>query len=407
MLLFRKFIILAILTVIVIQSGCSDEAIPFEVPDTYLNLDTLRINDIKTMTYQTPPSMGNTPSLYFGSENGFRNLFSLIQISTIASVGEIINIAALLSSDFTFDSLEFSITYDSDTLNSTAEFDIFYFPDHPDSIFSELSHYKNINENDVAGAEWLNTAVLTQVEPESTETNYPELKFTIPLDNDFLSFIGDTTDGGRNRTLMIKERDEIGRIIGFKSRESLVTPKFVTYYKDEENNYSSTFLASRDITILEPAALTEQDTTYVTISRAKGLKSIIQISVDSTLINSEQILIMSADLSLFLKDQNSEYYKISSSPLSDTVDVRKFWIEAEDKITVDANVLLNDTLQADQMKSQLRPYLQALNDQLLNNLGLKLYSNINSDPFRSVHFYHHSTLSDSMNPFIKVLYVSP
>jgi hypothetical protein len=116
---------------------------------------------------------------------------------------------------------------------------------------------------------------------------------------------------------------------------------------------------------------------------------------------------MSANLSLFLKDKNTDYYKISSSPLSDTVEVRKFWIEAKDEINIKTNVLLNDTLQKDLMKSQLRPYLQALNDQLFDNLGLKLYSNINSDPFRSVHFYHHSTVADSMNPFIRVLYVSP
>lgn len=395
------------LIVFIILSSCSDKAIPFEIPKTYLNLDTLRINDIKTMTYQTPPSMGNTPSLYFGSENGYNNLFSLVQISPIAAAGEIINIAALLDPDFTIDSLVFSITYDSDSLNTSAEFDIYYFPDHPDSIFNELSHYKNINEDNIVGAEWLSTSTLTQTVPESTETNYPELKFSIPLASNFLDFFGDTTDGGRNRTFMIKEREEIDRILDFKSRESLVSPKLVTYYQDDDNNYSSTFIASRDITILEPAALTEEDTAYITISRAKGLKSIIQISVDSTLVNSEQILIMSANLSLFLKDQNTDYYKISSSPLSDTVEVRKFWIEAEDEIKVKTNVLLNDTLQKDLMKSQLRPYLQALNDQLFDNLGLKLYSNINSDPFRSVHFYHHSTVADSMNPFIRVLYVSP
>jgi hypothetical protein len=407
MLQFNKFIIFAMLAVFIALSGCSDNEIPFEVPQTYLNLDTLRINDIKTMTYQTPPSMGNTPSLYFGSENGYNNLFSLVQIAPIASAGEIINIAALLDPDFTIDSLVFSITYDSDSIDTSTEFDIFYFPDHPDSIFSELSHYKNINEDNVDGAEWLSTAIMTQTVPESTETIFPELRFSIPLDNDFLNFFSDTTDGSRNRTIMIKEREEIERIISFKSRESLVTPNLETYYHDDDNNYSSTFLALRDITILEPASLTEEDTAFVTINRAKGLKSIIQISLDSTLVNSKQILIMSADLNLFLNDRNTEYYKISSSPLLDTVEVRKFWIEEVDEINVDGNVLLNDTLQADLMKSQLRPYLQALNDQLLDNLGLKLYSNINSDPFRSVHFYHHSTIMDSMNPYINVLYVSP
>jgi hypothetical protein len=407
MLQFNKFIIFAMLAVFIALSGCSDNEIPFEVPQTYLNLDTLRINDIKTMTYQTPPSMGNTPSLYFGSENGYNNLFSLVQIAPIASAGEIINIAALLDPDFTIDSLVFSITYDSDSIDTSTEFDIFYFPDHPDSIFSELSHYKNINEDNVDGAEWLSTAIMTQTVPESTETIFPELRFSIPLDNDFLNFFSDTTDGSRNRTIMIKEREEIDRIISFKSRESLVTPNLETYYHDDDNNYSSTFLALRDITILEPASLTEEDTAFVTINRAKGLKSIIQISLDSTLVNSKQILIMSADLNLFLNDRNTEYYKISSSPLLDTVEVRKFWIEEVDEINVDGNVLLNDTLQADLMKSQLRPYLQALNDQLLDNLGLKLYSNINSDPFRSVHFYHQSPIMDSMNPYINVLYVSP
>jgi hypothetical protein len=407
MLQFNKFIIFAMLAVFIALSGCSDNEIPFEVPQTYLNLDTLRINDIKTMTYQTPPSMGNTPSLYFGSENGYNNLFSLVQIAPIASAGEIINIAALLDPDFTIDSLVFSITYDSDSIDTSTEFDIFYFPDHPDSIFSELSHYKNINEDNVDGAEWLSTAIMTQTVPESTETIFPELRFSIPLDNDFLNFFSDTTEGSRNRTIMIKEREEIDRIISFKSRESLVTPNLETYYHDDDNNYSSTFLALRDITILEPASLTEEDTAFVTINRAKGLKSIIQISLDSTLVNSKQILIMSADLNLFLNDRNTEYYRISSSPLLDSVEVRKFWIEEVDEINVDGNVLLNDTLQADLMKSQLRPYLQALNDQLLDNLGLKLYSNINSDPFRSVHFYHHSTIMDSMNPYINVLYVSP
>lgn len=393
--------------VLIILTSCRDKTIPFEFPETYLNLDTLRINNIKTMTYQTPPSMGSTPSLYFGSENGFSNLFSLIQLSPVAAAGDLINIIALLDSNVTIDSLVFSITYDSDSINTSAEFDIFYFPDYPDSIFSELSHFKNINTDNVAEAKWLSTSVLTQTVPESTETNNPELKFSIPLDNDFLNFFSDTSDGGRNRTVMIKEREEIGRILGFKSRESLEKPKLVIYYQVEENNHSSTFLALRDITILEPAALTEEDTAYVTISRAKGLKSIIQISIDSTLINSEELLIMSADFRLFLKDQNTDYYKISSSPLSDTVEVRKFWIDAKDEINVSTKVLLNDTLQTDLMKSQLRPYLQALNDKLLDNLGLKLYSNINSDPFRSVHFYHHSTVADSLNPFIRVLYVSP
>ena len=107
------------------------------------------------------------------------------------------------------------------------------------------------------------------------------------------------------------------------------------------------------------------------------------------------------------KESDTSNYRIRASPLLEPLDLQEFWIEDQDNYEINTDITIDDTLKQDQMVIQIREYLQSINNQNLENNGLKFYANINSDPFKSIHFRKNQDIVDSLNSYIRVLYVTP
>ncbi len=99
----------AIITSIALLISCTENTIPYDLSDSDLNIDTLTVRLIDGGTYLAPPLMGSTNGLYFGESDGFKNLFSLIQLSSLSLSGAVWT-TNLLDSTVTVDSLVFTFT---------------------------------------------------------------------------------------------------------------------------------------------------------------------------------------------------------------------------------------------------------------------------------------------------------
>jgi hypothetical protein len=399
-------VMVILLTSILFFFGCTEEVILYDLPTTYLKPDTVLIDSIKLGTYQSPPLMGALTDLYFGSEDGYINNFTLVRFSEWAQTGNIVHISALADSTNHIDSLVLTLTASDTVIATEVSFDLFYFPESEDSIFSEMSHYKNITESDVSSSVLIGSSSISQAEPDSTETINPILKFKI---GDFLNVANELADTSANNnfTFLIKESTPLNKMVAFKSRESAILPQLTAYYRTEEDTLHSDFFSVQDVSIIEPAELSEDDKNFATVCRAKGLKSIVQLYYDTTIISREELLIQSAKLYLTANDIDSSNYRISSSALLDPVELMDFWIVEEDEYQIEGDITVDDTLKLDQFVPQIRSYLQSINNQDLENNGLKIYSNVNSDPFKSIHFKKNQASSDTLNSYLRVLYVIP
>ena len=224
--------------------------------------------------------MGSLPNLYFGSENGYTNNFTLIRVSEWSQTGNIIHISSLTDSARILDSLVFTITLSDTVISTETSFDLFYFPDSEDSLFSEMSHYQNITEADIINGALISNSSLFQSLADSNETINPVLRFKIEDINLVATSLSDTSRNN-NLSFLIKESSQLDQMIAFESRESGILPSLTAYYRTTTDTLESNFFSVQDISILEPAELSADDKNFATVCRAKGLKSIVQISYDT------------------------------------------------------------------------------------------------------------------------------
>ena len=400
----RLITIIVIITSIVIFYSCTENPIPYNLSDSNLNIDTITVRSIEGGTYLAPPLMGSTNGLYFGSADGFDNLFSLIQFSSLSLSGIVRNYS-LLDSTVTIDSLVFTFTATDDTLLINNQFELYYFPESGDSVFSETeSNYLNITENDVVNAVIIGRSNFTQEVPDSTESIYPKLCFTIENKDDVISFIADTTDT-QNRTFMLKNIGPIDDIVSIRSRETADFPIINVYYRVSEDTLHSVFFPLKDMTIVEPRQITESDMSNIAVGRATGLKSIIQFDFSGIRIDSTAMVIRSAELFFnSISDISLDDYEIKAAILEDSIQISNYWEIDEDEYSIEPDILMTGTFESNQMKIEIRSFLQGVNTGSYNNFGLKLYGSFSSDPFQSANLILDQNNSDN-NPYLKIVYV--
>ncbi len=401
----RLITIIVIIMSIVIFFSCTENPIPYNLSDSNLNLDTITVRSIEGGTYLAPPLMGSTDGIYFGSADGFDNLFSLVQFSSLSLSGIVRNYS-LLDSTVTIDSLVFTFTATDDTLLTNGQFELYYFPEGGDSVFSETeSHYLNINETDVVNAVSIGHSIFTQEVPDSTESIYPKLSFTIENKDDVISFIADTTDT-QNRTFMLKNIDPIDDIVSIRSRETADFPIINVYYRVSEDTLHSVFFPLKDITIVEPREVTESDMNSISVGRATGLKSIIQFDLSEIPIDSTVIMVIKSAELIFnsIPEISLDNFEIKAAILEDSVNISNYWEIDEDEYSIESDVLMTGIFEANQMKMEIRSFLQGVNTRSYNNFGLKLYGSSSSDPFQSANLIFDQNNSDN-NPYLKIVYV--
>jgi len=396
--------IAVIITTIMIFSGCTETTIPYDLSDSNLNLDTVTVNSIVGGTFLSPPLMGSTKGIYFGNTDGFNNLFSLVQFSSLSLSGTVWTYS-LLDTAVTIDSLVITFTATEDTLLTNSEFELSYFPEGGDSLFSELeSNYLNMTEAEVVNSVPIGRSVFVQDLPDSTESVYPKLSFTIDNKDEILNFIADTTDA-QNRTFMLKNVDPIDDIVSINSRESAGYPIINAYYSVGEDTLHSVFFSIKDLTIVEPRELMENDMSNISVGRAIGLKSIIQFDLKNIPIDSSAMVIKSAELIFTtINDITSEDYEISAAILEDSVSISNYWEIDEDQYSVSLDLLMTGTFEDNQLKMEIRSFLQGVNTGSYSNFGLKLYGSTDSNPYQSANLILDPNNLEN-NPYLKIVYV--
>lgn len=397
----RLITIIVIITSIVIFSGCTENPIPYNLSNSDLNLDTLTVRSIEGGTYLAPPLMGSTNGLYFGSADGFKNLFSLIQFSSLSLSGAV-RTYSLLDTSVTVDSLVFTFTATDDTLLTNSQFELYYFPEGGDSsVFSETeSNYLNITEADVVGAVQIGEkSTFSQGIPDSV---YPKLSFKFTDVEGLINFIADTAG---NRTFMLKNIDPIDDIVSIRSRETADFPIINVYYRVSEDTLHSVFFPLKDMTIVEPREVTESDMNSISVGRATGLKSIIQFDFSAIPIDSTAMVIKSAELIFNTMPEISlDNFEIKAAILDTSYEISNYWEIDKDEYSIEPDILMTGSFENNQMKIEIRSFLQGINTGSFGNFGLKLYGSSSSDPFQSANLILDQNNSDN-NPYLKIVYV--
>ena len=166
-------------SLLVIFSSCLENTVSTDLNNQGMIHDTLSVSSITGFHYQTPPELGNSTLLYLGTDSsGFKNPFAIFKVQN-NSVTTPQTFSSLSDSTIKIDSAKFILTFNSDTVETGMIFDLYYFPNTIDSVFSESkSNYLNIDEIDLT-SEYVSSARLFQKLPDSSEVIYPTLSFNV------------------------------------------------------------------------------------------------------------------------------------------------------------------------------------------------------------------------------------
>jgi hypothetical protein len=396
--------------------ACTEEPLSIDLSgDTFAVKDTLLTN-IDGFTYQVPPEMGIDKHLYLGEYNGFRNPFALLKMNIYSVENPNFTWTHLLDSTITIENIDsayFTITYDDSVFDDQARFLLYYFPDGPDSVFSEkASNYNNIQLEDLQGE-------MKLIEEQTIQSDSAShfLRFSLMDD---LSELLDTTGQEPNHVFLLTyDSTTTSELFPFKSSESITgRPQISVYYRRQlvadttdtttapfDTTYH-TFIPTADVSILIPPSVAPEDTTTCcTVSRGMGLKSVIFLPELDSLNLPTEATIHKAELSFFNSDTTPDY-GFYLYPLVDSVNVAEFNLmedyEVEPTLGSFAKVAGNGLV-----TMEIKGFIQRYHFQDVANLGLKLESTSQNDPFEIVHLNIAGSDSLYPKPRLVIQYVAP
>ena len=408
-------------SLLVIFSSCLENTVSTDLNNQGMIHDTLSVSSITGFHYQTPPELGNSTLLYLGTDSsGFKNPFAIFKVQN-NSVTTPQTFSSLSDSTIEIDSAKFILTFNSDTVETGMIFDLYYFPNTIDSVFSESkSNYLNIDEIDLA-SEYVSSARLFQKLPDSSEVIYPTLSFNILQIIE--SFI-DSSNISFNKTLMVKPKFDLSKTISFKSSESgfVFAPQLHifthdTVYIDSTSDsvsidtFSHQFISTEDLSIIIPPTV-DNDLGLLTLGRGLSYKGLIEIpDLDSLLLPlPDQSIITKAELLFhYPVDTSQSNFYLQVQAVSDSLHYEQLnGVLLDDPIDVITNILpVVNISNNGKVVLNIREYLQLIHFGYVSNYGLKLEVINTSNPFNLYSIYSHLSLIDSLNPELFIHYVSP
>jgi len=411
----------ACFSLLILLSACLENTVSTELNNPSMVHDTLSVSSITGFHYQTPPELGNSTLLYLGTDSsGFQNPFAIFKVQN-NSISTSETFTSLSDSTIEIDSAKFILTFNSDTVETGMIFDLYYFPNTADSIFSESkSNYLNIDESDLA-SEYVSSARLFQKLPDSSEVIYPTLSFNVL--HIIESFI-DSSNANQNKTLMVKPKFNLSNALSFKSSESgfAFAPQLHifthdTAYVDSTSDsvavdtFSHQFISTEDLSIIVPPTVAN-DPGLLTLGRGLSYKGLIEIpDLDSLLFPlPDQSIITKAELSFYYPiDTTQSNFYLQVQPVSDSLHYEQLnGILLDDPIEVIPNILpVVNISNNGKVVLNIREYLQLIHFGYVSNYGLKLEVVNTSNPFNLYSIYSHSSLIDTLNPKLFIHYVSP
>jgi len=396
-----------------------EDTVIADLMDDGMYHDTLYIRGITGITYQTPPQLGNSTLLYFGTDsNGFQNPFALFRVSSNSITTPVETFASLNDSTIEIDSAKFILTFNEDSITTGMIFDLFYFQEGGDSIFSESeSNYLNITENDL-NSTYIGSSRLSQKEPDSLgTTSFPTLSFNV---SEILDSFSDTSSENRNLTVMIKPKFELAGVFSFKSSESGFTyaPQIQVFTHDTAfvdstgdsvvvDTISHTFISTNDLSIIIPPDGIDENPNNIFLGRGMTYKAIIQIPDLDSISIPQQAIITQAELSLFyVNDTSQSNFYLQIHPITDTVSIAELQgLLPDDPLVTEPSLIAVNLSNNGRISLNIREYLQLHHFGYIQNQGLKMEVANTVSPFNTYSFYISNL--DSLAPKLIIHYVTP
>ena len=381
--------------------------------------DTLYVRGITGFTYQTPPQLGNSTLLYFGTDsNGFQNPFALFRVSSNSITTPVESFASLNDSTIEIDSAKFILTFNEDSITTGMIFDLFYFQDWGDSIFSESeSNYLNITENDL-NSTYIGSSRLSQREPDSLgTTSFPTLSFNV---SEILDSFSDTSSENHNLTVMIKPKFELTGVFSFKSSENGFTyaPQIQVFTHDTAfvdstgdsvvvDTISHTFISTDDLSIIIPPDGIDENPNNISLGRGMTYKAIIQIPELDSISIPQQAIITQAELSFFyVNDTSQSNFYLQIHPITDSVSIAELQgLLPDDPLVTEPSLIAVNLSNNGRISLNIREYLQLHHFGYIQNQGLKMEVANTVSPFNTYSFYISNL--DSLAPKLIIHYVAP
>ena len=406
-------------TCMLIFLSCLEETVTVDLMDDGMYHDTLYVRGITGFTYQTPPQLGNSTLLYFGTDsNGFQNPFALFRVSSNSITTPVETFASLNDSTIEIDSAKFILTFNEDSITTGMIFDLFSFQEGGDSIFSESeSNYLNITEHDLSST-YIGSSRLSQKEPDSLgTTRFPTLSFNV---SEILDSFSDTSSENRNLTVMIKPKFELTDVFSFKSSESGFTyaPQIQVFTHDTAfvdstgdsvvvDTISHTFISTDDLSIIIPPDGIDENPNNIFLGRGMTYKAIIQIPDLDSISIPQQAIITQAELSFFyVNDTSQSNFYLQIHPITDTVSIAELQgLLPDDPLVTEPSLIAVNLSNNGRISLNIREYLQLHHFGYIQNQGLKMEIANTVSPFNTYSFYISNF--DSLAPKLIIHYVAP
>ena len=388
--------------------SCEEAAIPVKDDGVPMKLDTISFPVIKAMSYQVPPEMGRTDLLYFGYKDGYNFSYNLIKLDS-SSVTAGTPFSFYNDSLIIVDSLKFSLRFDSDSIENNPEFQLRYFPDGGDSVFNELeSNYINFDKS--IASTFISTG---QLESDTTDTNQTKVFLNFLLDSSIVNAFRDTNITDFNRSFLVELKNEESESFIFHSSDKVGAdgPQLKVYYRQFVSDSVvldttfRTYAAIEDLSIIIPPPISTDDSSYLSVGTAMGLKSIVLVDMGDWILDPKAI-ISSAEL-IFNSALNDtlQNYMVISYPIINEGDFLQFSSFDKDPYDEDFNYYTSTSIVDDKLKINHRKIATEIGHQKYINYGFKLETSLSNDPFKTMLFY--SIDSPDYFPVMRVIYVLP
>ena len=388
--------------------SCEEAAIPVKDDGIPMKLDTISFPVIKAMSYQVPPEMGRTDLLYFGKKDGYNFPYNLIKLDS-SSVTAGTPFSFYNDSLIIVDSLKFSLRLDSDSIENNAEFQLHYFPNGGDSVFNELeSNYINFDKS--IASTFISTA---QLESDTTDTNQTKVFLNFLLDSSIVNAFKDTNVTDFNRSFLVELKNEQFESFIFHSTDKIGgdRPQLKVYYRQFISDSVvldttfRTYAAIEDLSVLIPPPISTDDSSYLSVGAAMGLKSIVLVDMGDWILDPKAI-ISSAEL-IFNSALNDtlQNYMVISYPIINEGDFLQFSSFDNDPYDEDLSYYTSTSIVDDKLKINHRKIATEIGHQKYINYGFKLETSLSNDPFKTMLFY--SIDSPDYFPVMRVIYVLP
>ena len=393
---------------LIIFFSCEEAAIPVKDDGIPMKLDTISFPVIKAMSYQVPPEMGRTDLLYFGNKDGYNFSYNLIKLDS-SSVTAGTPFSFYNDSLIIVDSLKFSLRFDSDSIENNPEFQLRYFPDGGDSVFNELeSNYINFDKS--IASTFISTG---QLESDTTDTNQTKVFLNFLLDSSIVNAFRDTNITDFNRSFLVELKNEESESFIFHSSDKVGAdgPQLKVYYRQFVSDSVvldttfRTYAAIEDLSIIIPPPISTDDSSYLSVGTAMGLKSIVLVDMVDWILDPKAIISSAELIFNFALDDTLKNYTVISYPIINEGDFLQFSSFDKDPYDEDFNYYTSTSIVEDKLKINHRKIATEIGHQKYNNYGFKLEPSISNDPFRTMLFY--SIDSPDYFPVMRVIYVLP